>query len=80
MRNANMASRRKRGGFFYHDVIKIVPFRDSFRTIENGEKKHTFGKKTLARVFERLDALLIRRRDRGRGRGKRVGNGKIGGH
>lgn len=59
MRNANMASRRKRGGFFYHDVIKTVPFRDSFRTIENGERKHTFGKKTLARVFERLDALLI---------------------
>ena len=78
-----MASRRKRGGFFYHDVIKTVPFRDSFRTIEKrrrGKKKTYVWKKTLARVFERLDALLIRRRDRGRGRGKRVGNGKIGGH
>lgn len=67
--------------FFITTLLKRpVPFCDSFRTIENGEKKHTFGKKTLARVFERLDALLIRRRDRGRGRGKRVGNGKIGGH
>lgn len=83
MRNANMASRRKRGGFFYHDVIKTVPFRDSFRTIENGEKKTYVWKKNTSprfRAVERLDALLIRRRDRGRGRGKRVGNGKIGGH